>query len=78
MCFITIKKCADRLDKYKYISVIKSPSHNGRQQNRFRYPNVPAGIECHTGIGDIQFYRQISTTIILLCRAYLCQLQNVT
>lgn len=56
MCFITIKKCADRLDRIIKFVAIKSPSHNGRQQNRFRYPNVPAGIECHTGIGDIQLY----------------------
>lgn len=35
---------------------IKSPSHNGRQQNRFCYPNVPAGSGCHAGIGEIRKY----------------------
>lgn len=56
MCFITIKKCADRLDRILKSILIKSPSHNGRQQNRFRYPNVPDGIECRSRIGEIQLY----------------------
>lgn len=61
----SIKKCAGRsVAKKTFINLksvsrniskrtIRTPSHNGRQINRFIYPIAPAGSECRAGVGVV-------------------------
>ena len=48
------KKCKEkRILKGR---IFAAPLHTGRQQNRFCYPNVSTGTECHVKIGDTFLY----------------------
>ena len=66
MCFVAIKKCAGRLDKNKI--KVGTPSHNGRQKDRSRYPIVPAGKRVSCGNRRYSFVStDFSVKGILLC-----------